>query len=137
MGLFGGLAAEAYDRQYDDSYLIRRVLTYFAPHRQRVLILVVMVIIFALVGAFIPVLISAGVQALQDQSGGNMLPLIVAGLLAIGFFDYGIYHVRRRLTARLVADVISELRKDAFNAAIERDLAFYDESAVSPTTPRN
>lgn len=128
MGLFGGLAAESYDRQYSDRYLLGRVATYFAPYKRRILSLVVLVSAFALIGAAVPVLISAGVQALQDQNGGSTLTWVIAGLFLLGPIDFTVFHLRRRLTSRLVADVISQMRKDAFNAAIERDLAFYDET---------
>ncbi|MCZ2099099.1 MAG: ABC transporter ATP-binding protein, partial [Anaerolineae bacterium] len=46
----------------------------------------------------------------------------------LAFANYIVYMFRRRLTARVIADVIAQLRKDAFNAAVERDLAFYDEN---------
>ncbi len=128
MGFFNGLAADKYDRQYKDSYLISRVTTYFAPYKRRVAAVVVLVLAFAAIGAANPVIISAGVQALEDKDGGNLLTLIVSGLLALAFANFIVYLLRRRLTARVIADVISQMRKDSFNAAVERDLAFYDEN---------
>ena len=39
MGFFGSLNAEAYDRQYSDAALVRRMAAYFAPYRRTVLTL--------------------------------------------------------------------------------------------------
>ncbi len=128
MGLLGGLGADTYDRQYDDSYLLKRVSTYFKPFKRRVLMVTGLVIVFAAIGATSPVIISTGVEVLRDENGGRDLSLILGGLLLIGVLDYFIYLLRRRLTTRVIADVIAQLRKDAFDAAIERDLAFYDEN---------
>ncbi len=128
MGLLGSLAADKYDRQYSDGYLVKRVATYFAPHKRRVWAVIALVIAFAAIGAANPVIISAGVQAMEDANGSNTLTLVVAGLFVLAFANFVVYYFRRRLTARVIADVIAQMRKDAFNAAVERDLAFYDEN---------
>ena len=128
MGLLGGLAADAYDRQYDDKYLIRRLASYFIPHKRRVLTIALLLVLFALIASGTPILISAGVEALQASDSGLTIPAVVAGLLAIAVVNFGAYLLRRRLTVRVVNDVISQLRKDAFSAAVERDLAFYDDN---------
>jgi ATP-binding cassette subfamily B protein len=126
--MFGGLASDKYDRQYEDSYLIKRLASYFVSHKRRVQAIIVLLMVFAVIGSISPVIIASGIQALQDKNGSNLLMLIIGGLLVIALLNYGIYFLRRRLTSRVVADVISQLRKDAFNAAVERDLAFYDDN---------
>ena len=126
--MFGGLASDKYDRQYEDSYLIKRLASYFRPHMRRLQGIIGLLVIFAIIASISPVIIAGGVQALQDKNGTNLLELIVGGLLVIALLNYGIYFLRRRLTSRIVADVIGQLRKDAFNAAVERDLTFYDEN---------
>ncbi len=128
MGLLGGLAAETFDRQYDDRYLVVRLAAYFKPFKRRFLMIVGLVVVFAAIGALIPVTISAGVEALRDGNSGNTVTYVVVGLLIIALLDFFIHMLRRLLTTRVIADVIAQLRKDAFAAAIERDLAFYDEN---------
>lgn len=128
MGLFGGLAADSYDRTYEDGALVRRLGGYFKPHKRRILAIVGLLIIFAIVASGTPIIISAGIEAMQTHNDSTAIPLIAAGLLVIALINYGIFYLRRRLTVRVVGDVISQLRKDAFNAAVERDLAFYDEN---------
>jgi ATP-binding cassette, subfamily B, bacterial len=128
MGMFGALAADSYDRSYEDSYLIKRLSGYFKPHIRRILTIVGLLLVFAVVASGTPIIISVSVEALQTHDDSSTIPLIGGGLLVIALINYGIFYLRRRLTVRVVGDVISQIRKDAFNAAVERDLAFYDEN---------
>lgn len=127
MGMFRSLGADSYDRNYDDSYLIKRLASYFKPHKQRLVGIGALLTLFAIVGAATPILISGGVAALQNDTTST-LPLIIGALFVIAIVNFVIYWLRRRLIVYVVSDVISELRKDAFNAAIERDLSFYDDN---------
>lgn len=127
MGMFRSLGADSYDRNYDDSYLIKRLASYFKPHKQRLVGIGALLTLFAVVGAATPILISDGVAALQNDTTST-LPLIIGALFVIAIVNFVIYWLRRRLIVYVVSDVISELRKDAFNAAIERDLSFYDDN---------
>jgi ATP-binding cassette, subfamily B, bacterial len=136
MGILGGLAADKYDRQYDDGYLVRRFASYVKPHRRRLLMIIGVVLVFALIGAAIPTLISSVINALEMNAPEQQLLLLVGALFAVGVIDYGLYWARRRMTSRLVADIISQLRKDAFDAAINRDLAFYDENKSGKVVSR-
>jgi len=128
MGIMSGLAADAYDRQYDDSYLLKRIYSYFKPHARRLLLAIGLVIVYAIIGAVIPIVIAAGVEALSTGQPVETLVLIIGAVFVVGLGDYVIYFTRQRLTVRLISDVIAQMRKDAFAAAIERDLAFYDEN---------
>ena len=128
MGMMRSLGAEKYDRQYDDTYLLKRVFTYFRPFRRRVAIIIALVIIFAVIGSLFPIIIAWGVGALESQAPDSTIILILGALLVNAVLDFFIFWARRRLTGRVVADVISQLRKDAFEAAVARDLAFYDEN---------
>ncbi|PJF27264.1 MAG: ABC transporter ATP-binding protein [Phototrophicales bacterium] len=128
MSIFGGLTADKYDRQYDDGYLLSRLGGYFAPYRRQVFILAALVIVFALVGAIIPVAISTGINLLEANAPDSVVIALVIALFVIAFLDYFLYQLRRVFLTRVVADVISNVRKDAFAAAIDRDLAFYDEN---------
>jgi ATP-binding cassette subfamily B protein len=128
MGILGALAADKYDRQYDDRYLLSRLAAYFAPYQRRVIMLAALVIVFALVGALIPVAISTGINLLEANAPDSTVIALVIGLFVIAVLDYVLYWLRRIFLTRVVADVISDVRKDAFGAAIDRDLQFYDEN---------
>lgn len=136
MGFFGNLAADKYDRQYNDSYLIRRLASYFAPYRRQVIIVFILIIAFATTGALIPVFISAGIDALEQRQPDAAVIALLFGLFFVGILDFFLYWARRRLTGRVVANVISKLRQDAFRSSIERDLAFYDDNKTGKIVSR-
>jgi ATP-binding cassette subfamily B protein len=60
MSVFFGLDKEAYDRQYTDRELLRRISGYFSPHRRYVALVGVLVAAIALIGAAQPLIVSRG-----------------------------------------------------------------------------
>jgi ATP-binding cassette subfamily B protein len=127
MGFLAPLSHESYDRQYTDAYLARRIASYFRGRVRSLLAIAGTLVFLSISGAVTPVLISAGVDALESKQAANLLLLILVAFLATVFLQYAANWLRRRLMTRLVADSISQLRKDAFAAAVKRDLAFYDD----------
>ncbi|NDJ60811.1 MAG: ABC transporter ATP-binding protein [Chloroflexi bacterium] len=135
-GLMGALAADTYDRQYKDSYLFRRLGTYFRPYLRQVALITVMVITLGLLGALIPVLLAAGVDALETEQPDSTLLLLFGALLVVAVTNYGTFWLRRRLSVQLVSEIISQMRKDAFAAAVDRDLGFYDDNKSGKVVSR-
>ncbi|HEC23841.1 MAG TPA: ABC transporter ATP-binding protein, partial [Chloroflexi bacterium] len=136
MGVFGGLDKDPYDRQYSDSYLFRRLGEYFRGQFGRLLVVSLTGLLVSVGLALIPVLISLGIEALEQQADFSRLLLLVGALLVTVLIQYAANWVRRRLTSRLVGDLTSRMRKDAFAAAVERDLAFYDENKTGKILSR-
>ncbi len=126
MGFFSGLDTEAYDRQYSDRALARRMAAYFRPHLRRLSSVVALVILLALSGAALPILVARGVDALGSRMDESLMWLLSAAVLVTGVVNWGANWARRRLTQRIVGDVILRLRTDAFRAAIHHDLSFFD-----------
>jgi ATP-binding cassette subfamily B protein len=127
MGFFSGLGDEAYDRQYDDRELVQRIITYFKPQRKRLLLVSFFLATIAAAGAATPIIVSQGVNLLAEDSGNQTMFWVVLAVLIAGIYSWGGNWVRRRILIRIVGDVILELRTDAFRAASEHDLSFYDE----------
>jgi ATP-binding cassette subfamily B protein len=127
MGFFTGLEAEPYDRTYSDRELIRRIVRYFQPYRTRLLIASVCIVIIAISGAAVPIIIARGVDLLAANTTGELMLILVAGIFLLGILIWFMNWIRRRLVTRVTADVMLDLRRDAFLAASEHDLAFYDE----------
>lgn len=127
--MFSGLDTEAYDRQYDDRTLVRRMLGYFAHYKRYAIWTSVMVIILALINAGPPFLVAAVVGRLNaDPNPSWSLIYTLAGvMLGLGVLQWVVSWVRQRFTARLIAYVIGELRNDAFQAAISHDMSFFDD----------
>jgi ATP-binding cassette subfamily B protein len=127
LSFFAGLDTEAYDRKYTDRQLTARVAKYFRPFKYSVIAVVVLLLIIALSSAVSPIIVSRGVDLLgSDITWQNILMLSGAILLA-GVISWGANWERRRLTVRMIGDIILKIRTDAFQASMDHDLSFYDE----------
>ncbi len=126
MGFFSGLETEAYDREYSDRELIRRIGRYLAPHRIRLIWIAVLLIVVAASGASLPLLVSNGIDRLSSQPEDKTVFLLVGLVLLSGIINWGGNWIRRRLTVRTITDVVLTLRTDAFDSAANHDLSFYD-----------
>jgi len=130
MSLFHGLDKEAYDREYSDRELLRRISRYFAPHIRRVLIVTAVIIVIAFVGAEQLFIISRGLDTLLRDVESMPLGLVLGlggAVVLTGVLNWAGNWVRRRTTARIIGDVVQALRRDAFDAVIQHDMSFFDE----------
>ena len=62
--ILDGLDTEAYDRQYTDRELLRRILSYFRPYTRKMLLVGVMLAANSLAGMGGPILISRALDLL-------------------------------------------------------------------------
>jgi ATP-binding cassette subfamily B protein len=128
MSLFHGLDTEAYDREYSDRELLQRIASHFAPYRGRLIAVSLAIIFIAAIGAGQIFIISYGLDLLLDRTmaTGAVVALGTA-VLAIGILNWAGNWFRRRLIARIIGDVVTSLRRDAFQAAVQHDMSFFDE----------
>jgi len=127
MGFFSGLDSESYDRQYSDRELVRRILTYFQPHRAALIWVAVWLLVIAGTSAAAPMLVSRGLDVLVANSASKVMWLLAGLIFLMGLITWGANWLRRRLMARIVGNVVYALQADGFKAAAEHDLSFYDE----------
>ena len=127
MGFFSGLNDEKYDRQYTDRQLVARIVEYFRSEGGRLTTISVLVIIIAFIGAALPIAVSRMVDLLKERPTDQAIGLVGLTLLGIAFGIWGLNWARRALVIRSVGDVVLKLRSDAFHAAAEHDLSFYDQ----------
>lgn len=125
--MFMGLAAEKYDRQYSDRQLLRRMAAYFAPYRGRLIRLALIVLTITTIGLVSPLLIARGIDLVGVQTNVGAIVALCIGLLVLSVVNWLCNLTRRRMTVRLIADVIGQMRNDAFKATIHHDMAFFDE----------
>ncbi len=121
-----GLTAEAYDREYSDSQLVRRIVSYFAPHRRRMITVALVIVAGALLETSLPIVVSWALDRLEGGATGSQIAMLGGLLTLVACIGYGLNFLRRTVTARAVGDVVLNLREDAFDAVLERDLSFYD-----------
>ncbi len=155
MGMFRGLEqGDKYDRQYDDNYLYRRIGSYLGGFKREVAIILVSLTVLSFLSAFQPIWFADAIDAVQSGGGGlpwfqfyqpawlfqslhnmqrvpesaNALTFFVVALVVTAFVQYFVGWLRRYLTSVTLGSVVGQMRKDAFHAALERDLAFYDKN---------
>ncbi|HEX9837785.1 MAG TPA: ABC transporter ATP-binding protein [Anaerolineales bacterium] len=127
MGFFAGLNDEKYDRQYTDRELMRRIITFFKPQTKRLVLVTVLVVVLAGIGAALPVVVARMVDLLRERPSFQAISLVGLAVLLIGVGLWGLNWARRSLVVRAVGDVVLDLRTRAFRAAAEHDLSFYDQ----------
>jgi ATP-binding cassette subfamily B protein len=127
MGFFSGLDTEAYDRQYSDKDLIRRIINYFKPQFKRLWVISIFLVFIAVSGAAVPILVSRMVDQLSQEMQGNEIWILSGAVLASGILVWASNWMRRRILGRMTQDVIMNIRVEAFRAAAGHDLSFYDE----------
>ena len=122
--VFGGLQGDKYDRQYSDAYLFRRIARYMGEHKRQVILALLGFLIVGLGRAIRPVFISAAVDELVG--GSDLLSLLLLALTIVTLAEYVCNYGRRRFTVVVIGRIVAQMRKDAFRAAVGRDLSFYD-----------
>jgi len=122
-----GLDTEAYDREYSDRELLSRIISYFRPHSRQMILVAVMITLNSAAGTGGPILISRAIDTVAgDPSVENML-LLAGGVLLLGVTAWVFNYVRQMFSARVVGDVVLQLREDVFDATVGHDLSFFDE----------
>ncbi len=122
--VFGGLQGDKYDREYGDAYLFRRIGLYLARHKGLVFWGLLGFLVVGLARAIRPVFISAGVDELVG--GGDLFNFVLLVMTLLAVSEYICNYGRRRFTVVVIGRIVAQMRKECFDAAIERDLAFYD-----------
>ena len=130
--LMDGIDGEAYDRNYTDGQLLKRILKYFRPYMPAMIGVATLVFLNSLMDALLPLLISRGIDDLGDlKSGGTTIwrqtAWLIAAIFLSGALSWIFNFFRQWYTVKVVGNVVLNIRKDAFDAVLARDMSFYDE----------
>lgn len=125
--IFEGLESEAYDRQYTDAQLVRRILTYFAPHKKKILMVTITVMLTGLAETLIPIVVSSGIERIRTDNSVSLMLLLAGVYWFVATFAWLANMFRRRASGRTIGDIVRTMRFDAFHSAVSRDMSFYDE----------
>ena len=125
--ILDGLENEAYDRNYGDRELVRRVLGYFWPHRKRMVLVAAAITLNSIAGSGGPILISAGIDLMARNPSTAAIALLALGVLLLGAVAWGFNFIQQWFAARVVGDVVLKIREDVFAATMRHDMSFYDE----------
>jgi ATP-binding cassette subfamily B protein len=122
-----GLETESYDRNYSDRELVRRIGSYFAPYRRQMILVAAMITLNSVAGTGGPILIAKAIDLVKTDSSTPVLLLLACGVLLMGAAAWGFNYVQQLFTARVVGNVVLQLREDVFQSTVRHDLSFYDE----------
>ncbi len=136
MGFFSGLDVEAYDRQYSDKQLLARMGSYFRSYALAMIGIGLLSLLNAISGAAVPLLLSYALDQAGPVITSYQILVVTLVVLASGVLIWAANWWRRRLTARVIGDVVMKIRMDGFRAATEHDLSFYDENPAAKVISR-
>jgi ATP-binding cassette subfamily B protein len=125
--ILDGLETEAYDRDYGDLELLRRIIDYFRPYTRQILLIAVAITLNSAAGTGGPILISTAIDLLRKNPAIHIIVLLSAGVLLLGVSAWGFNYIQQLFSARVIGNVVLKLRDDVFDATIQHDLSFYDE----------
>lgn len=137
--IMDGIDAEAYDRTYSDGQLLRRILRYFRPYLPAMIGVATLIVLNSAMNALLPVLVSQGIDGLTELTPDNVwreTAWLVAAIFAAGALSWLFNLFRQWYTVKVVGNVVLNLRKDAFDAVLARDMSFYDEFPIGKIVSR-
>lgn len=134
--IMDGLGAEDYDRTYGDWRLFRRIMGYFRPKMRAMTVVATMIVLTSLMQSATPIVTAWGIDRIVHSTSAANVALLTTAVFAAGVFGWVFNYVRQVHSARVVGDVVLDLRRDAFGAVLRRDLSFYDETPTGRVVSR-
>lgn len=127
MGFFDNLDTEAYDREYSDRDLLKRIVLYLKPHQGNLIWISVILVLIGGASAALPLVVSSSIDRLSINQDEFRIQFLIALVSGAALVNWGGNWIRRRLTVRVVSSVVMTLRTNAFSSAANHDLSFYDK----------
>ncbi|MHA1911304.1 MAG: ABC transporter ATP-binding protein [Candidatus Kariarchaeaceae archaeon] len=122
-----GLDRSDYDREYKDWQLLKRIVSYFKPYKTHLIVIALGISLAAIAATLIPLYLAEVLDALNEGSADEIVIQLV--LLVVGFslINFILNALGQILTARVIQSVVVDLRKEAFDALLIRDMSFFDD----------
>jgi len=136
MGMYVGLEAEEYDREFRDKVLLKRIFHYFSPYKRSMAIVILFLIISTLTYAFIPVLVSIAINNLETNRNISYLIFLLAIILILNLLSWVFNYFTVRYSAQVIGNVVLDLRNDAGTAVLNHDLSFFDRNPIGKIVSR-
>ena len=131
-----GLDAEAYDRSYTDRQLLDRILNYFKPHLPAMGVVAGTIVLNSLMETALPLLIARGIDTVTAGANFATAAILLGTILVSGILAWVFNYIRQAYSARAVGNVVYDIRRDAFDAVMARDMSFYDEFSTGKIVSR-
>ncbi|PWI46635.1 ABC transporter [Candidatus Heimdallarchaeota archaeon B3_Heim] len=131
MGFGIGLGAEEYDRSYKDRDLVRRVLAYFSPYKNSLIIVTLFLFAQSIVNALIPIISREAILQLEiaeDIEQQQLYIIFLIGItLILNTLGWVFNYYRQTLSSKVIGDAVLDLRKDVNVSVLNHDMSFYDK----------
>jgi len=116
-----GLEAEEYDRKYNDRFLLKRIISYFAPYKRSMLVVIFFLTIASLTTAFQPIFTSLIITNLETTP--NIL-FVIFLILIIFLFNISAWvfnYIRQISSSKIIGNVVLDIRKSAHRSVVNHD----------------
>lgn len=134
--LFDGLRADPYDRIYSNRQLVQRIAAYLRPHLLHVSSAALLIILISILTSIVPLLIASGIDQVVAQSLDRSTWLFGALIIGTPFVAWALNFARQRITATLIGKMIYELQIETAQAALAKDMFFFDRNSVGRIVSR-
>jgi len=136
MGFFSNLDPEAYDREYSDRDLLKRIMQHLAPYRTKLVWIGLLLAVIGGSSASLPLVISNSIDRLTIDQNDSSIALLLGLVFTATLVNWSGNWVRRRMTVRVVSNVVMTLRTTAFESSANHDLSFYDKFSSGKVVSR-
>lgn len=131
-----GLEAEEYDRTYSDRFLLKRIISYFAPYKRLMLVVIFFLIISSLTTAFQPIIISLIITNLETAPDFFYVIFLIVIIFFFNISGWVFNYIRQIYSTRVVGNVVLDIRKAAHQAVVNHDLSFFDRNPIGKVVSR-
>ncbi|NVM35072.1 MAG: ABC transporter ATP-binding protein [Candidatus Lokiarchaeota archaeon] len=136
MGMYVGLEAEEYDRDFSDRDLLKRIFHYFGPYKRSMLIVILFLTISSLTYSFVPVLVSTAINNLETNRNVVYLIFLLNVILILNLLSWVFNYFTVRYSVQVIGNVVLDLRRDAGQAVLNHDLSFFDRNPIGKIVSR-
>jgi len=136
MGMYVGLEAEEYDREFRDRDLLKRIFHYFGPYKRSMLIVILFLTISSLTYAFVPILVSTAINNLETNRNVVYLFFLLSVILMLNLSSWVFNYFTVKYAVRVIGNVVLDLRRDAGQAVLNHDLSFFDRNPIGKIVSR-
>jgi len=136
MGMYVGLEAEEYDREFRDKVLLKRIFHYFSPYKRSMAIVILFLTISTLTYAFVPILVSIAINSLETNRNISYLFFLLTIILILNLLSWVFNYFTIRYSTQIIGNVVLDLRKDAGTAVLNHDLSFFDRNPIGKIVSR-
>ena len=134
--ILDGLDTESYDREYGDRELLRRIVANFRPHGRKMALVALMLTLNSAAGSGRPIVIARAIDMVAEAPTLYRMAFAAGLLLLLGVVAWVSNFIRQWLSARVVGDVVLQLRDDALDATVRHDMTFFDEHPTGKIVSR-